>query len=170
LLKEAGITAAVNGCRGLDHGAWVPLKWMFPARDVPVVQLSIQPDLGATHHLQLGEALAQLAGEGVLVIGSGHVTHNLRDWMMHRRDAEPANYAVQFSEWLNGCLMRAEREALLAWRERAPAAARAHPTEEHFLPLFVSLGAAGPGAAATRVYSAIEAGVLSMDAYRFDAD
>jgi 4,5-DOPA dioxygenase extradiol len=65
---------------------------MFPARDVP--QLSIQPDLGATHHLQLGEALAPLAGEGVLVIGSGHVTHNLRDWMMHRRDAEPYRRAI----------------------------------------------------------------------------
>lgn len=170
LLKEAGVTAAVNGCRGLDHGAWVPLKWMYPARDVPVVQLSIQPDLGAAHHLQLGEALAPLAGEGVLVIGSGHVTHNLRDWLMSRSDAEPADYAVQFSEWLNDRLMRGEREALLAWREHAPAAARAHPTEEHFLPLFVSLGAAGPGAAATRAYSAIDAGVLSMDAYRFDAD
>jgi 4,5-DOPA dioxygenase extradiol len=88
--------------------------------------------------------------------------------MTHRRDTEPADYSVQFSEWLNDRLLRGDREALLAWRERAPAAARAHPTEEHFLPLFVSLGAAGPDAVATRVYSAIDGGVLSMDAYRFD--
>lgn len=168
LLKEAGFSAAVNGCRGIDHGAWVPLRRMYPARDVPVVQLSIQPDFGAAYHLQLGEALVPLADENVLVIGSGHVTHNLRDWMTHRQDARPAEYAVLFSEWLNDRLMRGEREALLAWRDHAPAAARAHPTEEHFLPLFVALGAAGPGTTATRVYSAIDAGVLSMDAYRFD--
>lgn len=168
LLKDAGFTAAVNACRGIDHGAWVPLKWMYPARNVPVVQLSIQPDFGAAHHLQLGEALAPLPDEGVLVIGSGHVTHNLRDWMTRRSVAQLAGYAVQFSEWLNERLMRGEHEQLLAWRDRAPAAARAHPTEEHFMPLFVALGAAGPSSTATRVYSAIDAGVLSMDAYRFD--
>ncbi len=168
LLQEAGFTAAVNACRGIDHGAWVPLRWMYPERNVPVVQLSIQPDFGATHHLQLGEALAPLADEGVLVIGSGHVTHNLKDWITHRDVAQPAEYAVQFSEWLNDRLIGGEREDLLAWRDRAPAAARAHPTEEHFMPLFVALGAAGHSWTATRVYSAIDAGVLSMDAYRFD--
>ena len=168
LLQAAGLPASVNACRGIDHGAWVPLKWMYPARDVPVVQLSIQTGLGAAHHLQLGEALAALREEGVLVIGSGHVTHNLRDWSVHRGDPAPADYVVQFAAWLDEKLARGERDELLAWRERAPSAERAHPTEEHFLPLFVALGAAGPGAAATRVYSAIDAGVLSMDAYRFD--
>lgn len=168
LLKAADITVAVNGCRGIDHGAWVPLRWMYPVVDVPVVQLSVQTELGAAHHLRVGEALAPLREEGVLVIGSGHVTHNLRDWSVHRGDPAPADYVVQFAAWLDEKLARGERDELLAWRERAPSAERAHPTEEHFLPLFVALGAAGPGAAATRVYSAIDAGVLSMDAYRFD--
>lgn len=168
LLKAADFTSAVNACRGIDHGAWVPLRWMYPALDVPVVQLSVQTALGAAHHLRLGAALAALRDEGVLVIGSGHATHNLRDWVQHRGDPRPADYAVQFSEWVHERLVRGERDALLAWRDQAPAAARAHPTEEHFLPLFVALGAAGRSATATRVYSAIEASVLSMDAYRFD--
>lgn len=168
LLKVAEVATTVNACRGIDHGAWVPLRWMYPAVDVPVVQLSVQTALGAAHHLRVGEALAPLRDEGVLVIGSGHVTHNLRDWAQHRGDPRPADYAVAFADWLEGRLARGEREALLAWRDLAPSAARAHPTEEHFLPLFIALGAAGPAPRATRVYSAIDAGVLSMDAYRFD--
>lgn len=167
-LKEAGVTATVNGCRGIDHGAWVPLRWMYPAVDVPVVQLSVQTALGAAHALCVGEALAPLRDEGVLVIGSGHMTHNLRDGMSPRTDPQPAAYAVRFAEWVHERLAHGEREALLAWRELAPSAARAHPTEEHFLPLFIALGAGGPGARATRVHAAIDAGVLSMDAYRFD--
>lgn len=168
LIKGAGIDASVNACRGIDHGAWVPLRWLYPAADVPVVQLSVQADLGAAHHLRVGEALAPLREEGVLVIGSGHVTHNLRDWAQHRGDPQPAAYAVAFADWLEDRLVRGEREALLGWRELAPFATRAHPTEEHFLPLFVALGAAGAGARATRFHRAIEAAVLSMDAYRFD--
>lgn len=168
LLKDAGYTPAINACRGIDHGAWVPLKWMYPACDVPVVQLSVQTALGAAHHLGLGEALAPLRDEGVLVIGSGHVTHNLRDWAAHRGDRQPADYVVQFPAWLNERLLRRERDELLAWQERAPSAARAHPTDEHFLPIFIALGAAGADAAPTRFYTAIDAGVLSMDAYRFD--
>jgi 4,5-DOPA dioxygenase extradiol len=167
LLRASGCTPAVNGCRGLDHGAWVPLRWMYPDADVPVVQLSVQTARGADHHLRLGEALAPLAGEGVLVIGSGHVTHNLSDWAMHRHESTTLEYVPRFAEWLQDALARGDRERLVAWRELAPDAARAHPTEEHFLPLFVAWGAAGAGAAAERVYSSVEGAALSMDAYRF---
>lgn len=168
LLRDAGYTAAIDGCRGIDHGAWVPLRYMYPERDVPVVQLSVQPALGTPHHLRLGEALAPLAREGVLVIGSGHVTHNLRDWMMSRRDPHSLDYVPQFAQWLYEHVLADDREGVLEYRERAPSGARAHPTEEHFLPLFVAWGAAGPGARATRVLSAIDGGALAMDAYRFD--
>ena len=145
LLKSADITAGVDGCRGLDHGAWVPLRWMYPDANVPVVQLSVQPELGTAHHLRLGRALASLAADNVLIIGSGHTTHNLRDWMGNPRRQEPLRYAQAFAEWVGDHLRDHDAEALLAYRERAPEAVRAHPTEEHFLPLFVAWGAAGDG-------------------------
>ena len=167
LLLDAGITSSIDGDRGIDHGAWVPLRWMYPAVDVPVVQLSVQPGLGTAHHLQVGRALQSLTGRGVLVIGSGHVTHNLRDWMTSRAALQPLPYVAAFSQWLENSLARDDREALLAYREQAPEAARAHPTEEHFLPLYVALGAAGAGAKSTRVYQGMEGAALSMDAYEF---
>src|SRR6185369_12882755 len=101
LLKDAEITAGIDGCRGLDHGAWVPLRWMYPEADIPVVQLSVQPELGAAHHVRLGRALAPLADDRVLIIGSGHTTHNLRDWMTNPRRQEPLRYAQLFAEWVN---------------------------------------------------------------------
>ena len=168
LLRDAGLTPSVNSCRGIDHGAWVPLKWMYPARDVPVVQVSVQTSLGTAHHLQLGAALAPLAEEGVLILGSGHATHNLRDWFAHHAEPRPLAYVVQFSHWLQERLLANDRDALVNYRDRAPDASRAHPTEEHFLPLFVALGAAGSDARATPVYQAIDGAALSMDAYRFD--
>jgi 4,5-DOPA dioxygenase extradiol len=168
LLREAGYTAAIDGCRGIDHGAWVPLRHMYPERDVPVVQISVQPALGAAHHLRLGEALAPLAAEGVLVIGSGHVTHNLRDWFSSRHDPRALDYVRQFAEWLNVRIAADDRAAVIDYREQAPGGERAHPTEEHFLPLFVAWGAAGRGARPTRVLASIDGGALAMDAYRFD--
>ena len=167
LLKAAGHAPTVNVSRGIDHGAWVPLRWMYPAHDVPVVQLSVQPALGTDHHWRLGEALASLADDGVLVIGSGHVTHNLRDWSLHRHEAASLDYVVQFSDWLHQRLVSGDRDAVLDYRARAPSAARAHPTEEHFLPLFVAWGAAGVERRVTRVYTAVEGAALSMDAYLF---
>jgi 4,5-DOPA dioxygenase extradiol len=167
LLKSAEITAGVDGCRGLDHGAWVPLRWMYPDADVPVVQLSLQPALGTAHHLRLGAALAPLADEGVLIVGSGHTTHNLRDWMTNPRRAEPLRYVQGFADWVDAQLEAHDSGALVAYRERAPEATRAHPTEEHFLPLFVAWGAAGTEAPVARVVDGFEAGALSMASYRF---
>ena len=171
LLQAAGLSATTNGCRGLDHGAWVPLRRMFPAADIPVAQISIQPSLDAAHHLRVGAALAPLTSEEVLIIGSGHMTHNLREWMHGRGndDIAPATapYVSEFREWIAEALGRDDRAALVRWRESAPHAMRAHPTPEHFMPLFLALGAADKRPRVERIDAGIEAGVLAMDAYAF---
>jgi 4,5-DOPA dioxygenase extradiol len=169
LLKAAGITAAIDGCRGLDHGTWVPLLRMFPDVDVPVVQLSVQPSLGVAHAYRVGAALAALRDEGVLIIGSGHLTHNLRDWMMAARSGTTttADYAREFQAWMFDRLHANDVDALTHYRERAPHAARAHPSEEHLLPLFVARGAAQDAAKVERVFDGFEGSALAMDAYRF---
>jgi len=167
LLKNAGITAGIDGCRGLDHGTWVPLRWMFPDADIPVAQIAIQPQRGAEHHLALGAALAPLRDQGVLVLGSGHVTHNLRDWMAQRGTAAPLAYARDFTEWLATHVTQGDIDAVLGYRDHAPGAARAHPTDEHFLPLFVAWGAAGDHVRGERIYAGYEGSALAMDAYLF---
>jgi 4,5-DOPA dioxygenase extradiol len=169
LLKQAGITAGIDGCRGLDHGTWVPLLHMWPDHAVPVVQVSLQPDLGAAHHVALGRALAPLASEGVLVIGSGHTTHNLRDWVANRRRSDPMRYAQDFTAWVQSTLEAQDTDALIEYRDRAPSAERSHPTEEHFLPLHVAWGAAGTHPTAERVVSGFEAGALALDSWLFHA-
>jgi 4,5-DOPA dioxygenase extradiol len=166
LLKEAGFTAAIDGCRGLDHGAWAPLLYAYPEADIPVVQLSVQPALGPRHHLGLGRALRKLSDEGVLIIGSGHMTHNLRDWA--RGAGAPADYAREFQEWVKERIEKHELDLLADYRSHSPQGVRAHPSEEHFLPLFVALGAAPEAAKPERIFGAIENGVLAMDAYVFN--
>jgi 4,5-DOPA dioxygenase extradiol len=153
--------------RGLDHGAWVPLRWMYPEADIPVVQISVQPDRDTEYHLRLGLALRPLADEGVLIIGSGHATHNLRDWASSRRSGQSLPYVDAFARWLQQNLVSGDADALTHYRDRAPDAVRAHPTEEHFLPLFVAWGAAGTGASAERIVEASESGALSLDSYLF---
>jgi 4,5-DOPA dioxygenase extradiol len=167
LLKGAGITAGVDGCRGLDHGAWAPLLHIYPQHDVPVVQISLQPALGTLHHVALGRALAPLADDGVLIVGSGHTTHNLRDWLANPRRHEPLRYAQAFADWLQERLLAHDTTALVHYREQAPEAARAHPTEEHFLPLHVAWGAAGDDARVERVVTGFEGGALAMDSWLF---
>ncbi len=166
LLKAADITAGIDGCRGLDHGAWVPLRWMYPDEDIPVLQLSVQPDHDTAHHLRLGRALRPLADQGILVVGSGHATHNLRDWAGSPRD-QTLPYVDAFSNWLQRSLESGDADELTHYRDRAPAAARAHPTEEHFLPLFVAWGAAGEGASAERIVEGAEGGALALDSFLF---
>ena len=167
LLKDARITAGIDGCRGLDHGAWVPLRWMYPHADIPIVQLAVQPGRGTAHHVELGRALTALRDENVLIVGSGHTTHNLRDWSAHRGKTAPLRYAVEFARWLDATLVAHDERSLIEYRDRAPDATRAHPTEEHFLPLFVAYGAATPGASIERVVDGYENGALARDSYLF---
>ena len=164
LLQEKKFKASTDPVRGLDHGAWSPLLYMYPKADVPVVQVSVQTALGPKHHLELGRALAPLAHEGVLVLGSGHMTHNLRE----RRDGAPAPYASEFQEWVKQRIDRHALDELADYRRLTPNGVRAHPTDEHFLPLFVALGAAGENYKAKRIYDGIEMGALAMDAYLFN--
>ncbi len=167
LLSAAGIAAVIDAERGLDHGAWTPLLYAYPGAEVPVVQVSVQTALGPRHHLALGAALAPLAREGVLVIGSGHLTHNLRELRSVRDTGieRAAPYVLEFQEWVRACIAAHDYERLADYRRLSPAGVRAHPSEEHFLPLFVALGAAGKAARAERFVEHVEGSVLAMDAY-----
>lgn len=168
-LRGAGFAAGIDRGRGLDHGAWVPLCLAYPEADVPVLQLSVQTALGPRHHLAMGEALAGLRAEGVLVLGSGSFTHDLRRFRLGRPGIEAPEMAdvSEFSEWMDWRIRARDVDALVDYRRLAPHAADEHPSEEHLLPLYVALGAAGAGAAARRLHSSVEYGFLRMDAYEF---
>jgi 4,5-DOPA dioxygenase extradiol len=143
LLQGAGLAAQADAQRPLDHGAWVPLMHLFPQADVPVVQVALPVGAGPKEVLALGQALAGLRAQGVLVMGSGSMTHNLGEFFGGGHEASP--YVLEFSRWVEAAVGRGDRTALLNYRELAPHARRAHPTEDHFLPIFFALGAAGWG-------------------------
>lgn len=141
LLNAAQLPAQTQP-HGLDHGAWVPLLLMFPQADVPVAQLSIQPHRDPAHHYAVGRALRPLADGGVLIVGSGQITHNLRaaDFGAAPGDADPR--VAEFTDWFETRLAARDIEALLDYRRRAPHAVFMHPTDEHLLPVFAAMGAA----------------------------
>ncbi len=161
-LAQAGITATLNPERPLDHGAWVPLTHLLPQADVPVVQLALPVDADARAVYALGQALQGLRSQGVLLVGSGSMTHNLREFFGGERQA--ASYVVEFSRWVEQQVQAGAIDALLDWQQQAPHALRAHPTDEHFLPLYFALGA---GAGSTPHYLSREVmyGMLAMDAF-----
>jgi 4,5-DOPA dioxygenase extradiol len=166
LLDAAGQDCDVDPTRGLDHGAWVPLLLMYPEHHIPVVELSVQAEQGPEHHLRLGEALAPLRREGVLVIGSGAFTHDLRRLRRQDPTSEHAEPDVEaFAEWMWAALAAGRIDDVLDYRRRAPFGAAQHPTEEHLLPLFVALGAGD--APARRLHASTNYGVLRMDAFAF---
>lgn len=164
LLLEAGFDASADPAHGLDHGAWVPLRYLKPDADVPVLQVSLPHDIDAAGALRLGQALAPLREQGVLVIGSGSLTHNLHEFRQHVRDPE---YAQAFADWVAAAVQRGDVAALVDYRQRAPHAARAHPTEEHYLPLLVALGASDAADPRSRVEGGMTYGTLSMDSFGF---
>jgi aromatic ring-opening dioxygenase catalytic subunit (LigB family) len=165
LLRHAGFPADTDDQRGFDHGVFIPLKVMFPAADVPIVQLSLQVDLSPAEHMAAGRALQDLRAEGVLIVGSGMSFHNMRGY------GNPAFGPVsdRFDAWLSDALSTPEKErtqALEDW-SKAPEARASHPTEEHLMPLMVIAGAAGADVG-RRIYSdrVME---TRISAYRFGA-
>ena len=168
LLRLAGIAARTDESRGLDHGAWVPLMFLFPEADIPVTQLSMQADLDPAWHFALGRALRPLREQGVLIIASGSITHNLRALFAHPQGQAVPAWVSNFCDWMSDKIAASDVESLLRYRELAPFAAQNHPTDEHLLPLFVALGAAADIAAASHLNRVMTYGILAMDAWRFD--
>jgi 4,5-DOPA dioxygenase extradiol len=164
-LEAAGWTAHADEKRGLDHGAWVPLLHLFPQADVPVFQVSLPSRLDAASAWAFGEALVPLADDGVLIVGSGSLTHNLAEFRGHHGASEP--YAAEFAAWVREAVATGDDGRLRRTLADAPHAARAHPTTEHFWPLLVA-AAAAPADGDWRVLDGgITHGVLSMDAFVF---
>ncbi|XP_059624509.1 extradiol ring-cleavage dioxygenase [Cornus florida] len=155
--------------RGLDHGAWVPLMLMYPEADIPVCQLSIQLDQDATYHYNLGRALAPLKEEGVLIVGSGSTTHNLRSLRRTDDDGSVASWALEFDTWLKQALLDGRYEDVNHYEEKAPHAKIAHPWPDHFYPLHVAMGAAGENAKAELIHHSWSLHTLSYASYSFTA-
>jgi len=168
LLESAGIAARLDAGRGYDHGAFTPLKVIYPEADVPVVQLSLKTGLDPATHLAIGRAIAPLRDEGVLIVGSGLSYHNLRQFF------SPLAWGPsrEFDAWLNGALLGGstnDRDKLLTGWENAPSARAAHPREEHLLPLMVSAGAAGDDRAELAYHEKDFLGGITVSSYRFSS-
>lgn len=167
LLGEAGLDARTDDSWGLDHGSWVPLRYLYPQADIPVIQLSLQAHQSPEYHYQLGRLLAPLASEGILLIGSGSFTHNLREARRGDAQAPDAPHTLEFLQWFLTQMRSGKREALLNYRTSAPHAVRTHPTDEHLLPLFFAMGAADDWTRLLHLDSGSTYHSLRMDAFAF---
>jgi 4,5-DOPA dioxygenase extradiol len=163
LLRSAGYTVSASSQRGLDHGAWVPLRFLRPQADIPVFQVSMPFDLDAAGAGRMGATLQSLRASGVMILGSGSLTHNLGEFSPGAQPA--AGYVQEFSDWVRGAVERNDLDALLRYQELAPHARRAHPTAEHFLPLLVAMGARQSTDRVTVLEGGITNGMLSMDSF-----
>ncbi|MEX6503269.1 DODA-type extradiol aromatic ring-opening family dioxygenase [Pseudomonas zhanjiangensis] len=164
-LARAGLPARIDPQRPLDHGAWVPLTLMYPQAEIPVVQLSLPSHQGPAAQTRVGQALSGLREQGVLLIGSGSITHNLGELDWHAGPEAVAPWAQVFRDWMVEMLASGDEAALHDYRRQAPHAARNHPTDEHLLPLYFARGAGGSFKVE---HSGFTLGVLGMDIYSFN--
>ena len=164
LLKADDLPVRIDAKRPFDHGVWVPLSLMYPQADIPVVQVSLPTRGGPALQTRVGHALAGLREQGVLLIGSGSITHNLRelDWHAGPESVEP--WAKAFRDWMIEKLAANDETALHDYRQQAPNAVRNHPSDEHLLPLYFARGAGGEFGIAHQGFTM---GALGMDIYRF---
>ncbi|EAU67388.1 catalytic LigB subunit of aromatic ring-opening dioxygenase [Stigmatella aurantiaca DW4/3-1] len=167
-LSAAGFSCVADAERGLDHGTWVPLRLALPAANVPVVQVSMSREASAAEVMRMGEALRPLRAQGVLLLGSGGVSHNLRRVVFQDKAAPPQSWAQAFDAWVADRLEARDFQQLLEWT-RAPNARLAHPTPEHFLPLYFVLGAALPEDRLIPIFEGFHHGTLSMRSFALGA-
>ena len=171
LLHAAGFDAQCADHGGLDHGIWTPLRYMWPQADVPVLPLAFVPDWSPRRLFDFGAALAPLAAAGVLIMGTGSITHNLRrffaEGLRSNVDAPEIAESAAFREWMRQRGAAHDWEALFDYRRLAPHAVDMHPTDEHLLPWHVAAGAGGREHAALRLHDSLTYGLMAMDAYAF---
>lgn len=167
LLRDGGVEAGTDGGWGLDHGTWVPLRYLYPQADVPVVQLSLQPHMPPDYHFRVGQLLAPLAKEGILLVGSGSFTHNLRELRRNDPDAPDAPHTAEFLQWFLERMRAGDLEGLFGYRTTAPHAVRTHPSDEHLLTLFFAMGAADDWTRFVHLDSGSTYHSLRMDAFAF---
>lgn len=165
-LRHAGIVARAETDAGIDHGVWVPLRRMYPQADIPVVALSINPHGTAEEHHRVGLVLSELRNEGVLIVGSGGFSHNLRALEWRSPDAPVFPWVDGFIRALRARLEAGDTAGVLDWAA-LPDALRNHPTQEHLYPLHVAFGAGGPHAKGRLLHQDVEMGGLALDAFAF---
>ncbi|WP_273825485.1 MULTISPECIES: DODA-type extradiol aromatic ring-opening family dioxygenase [Pseudomonas] len=165
LLTQAGLPARLDATRPFDHGVWVPMKLMYPEADIPIVQVSLPSHMGPALQTRIGQALRGLREQGILLVGSGSITHNLGElnWRAGPEVIEP--WAKAFRDWMVEKLAADDDDALNDYRRQAPHAVRNHPSDEHLLPLYFARGA---GERMGIVHQGFTLGALGMDIYRFD--
>lgn len=166
LLNQAGWQTNGDNRRPLDHGAWVPLRYLYPDADIPVIQVSMPYSMTPETAYTFGATLAALREQGVLIIGSGSMTHNLREYRAQHTDGE--TYVKEFASWIKRSLFDKNHDNIIQALRLAPNAQRAHPSPDHYFPLIVAAGAAGKDADVTFIDGGITHGVLSMDSYVFE--
>ena len=164
LLAASDLPARIDSRRPFDHGVWVPLSLMYPQADIPVVQISLPSRQGPELQTRVGKALAGLRADGVLIIGSGSITHNLGELNWNGDSARVEPWAQAFRDWMIDKLASDDESALHQYRSLAPHAVRAHPSDEHLLPLYFARGA---GDEFSIAHQGFTMGALGMDIYRF---
>ncbi|GAB7532994.1 class III extradiol ring-cleavage dioxygenase [Pseudomonas sp. 3A(2025)] len=164
-LEASGLPVHIDNQRPFDHGVWVPLSLMYPNADIPVVQVSLPSRQGPALQTRVGKALAGLREQGILIIGSGSITHNLRELDWHAGPERATGWALEFRDWMIEKLASDDEASLHDYRRLAPHAVRNHPSDEHLLPLYFARGAGGTFNIAHQGFTL---GALGMDIYRFD--
>ncbi|RTE08374.1 dioxygenase [Paenibacillus whitsoniae] len=166
LFEKQGIQSVLDERRGLDHGAWAVLKLLYPDADIPVVALSVNRHLSNEQQYEIGKALAELREQDMLIIGSGGTVHNLRKlkWQSEGND----EWAEQFDNWLQKKLESWDTEALFQYHEQAPYAQEAVPTNEHFIPLLLAMGAGDANRQAKLLHRSYQYGNLSLSCWQFN--
>ncbi|WNJ97985.1 class III extradiol ring-cleavage dioxygenase [Vibrio ruber] len=167
LLQNRGFSVELDDTLGLDHGAWVPLQYMFPHRDIPIISISINRQASAQTHYELGQSLSSLRREGVLFIGSGGISHNLRAVFSAASDPESIHKMQVFTDWVAEKIEQRDVDAINHYLQTAPYAQFNHPTPDHFLPLPCILGTSDISENGQVLHRSVDMELLALDAYGF---